>query len=152
NALNARMQTRVEELVRLGEEEERKRGGFDLVYDGAMTELKALRDKEAGLSSEDLILERSGHHTELNTLKRQLEEVEQELEALGEADSCPVCGQDISGTNLERHKRELERKSKAAAKRQGQLDTIIAGLTTKITTRLHNLQTTRSQIDEFQRK
>lgn len=43
-------------------------------------------------------------------LQRQIKEVETELEDLGQADTCPTCGQPITGTDLGKHKKELKKK------------------------------------------
>jgi DNA repair exonuclease SbcCD ATPase subunit len=82
-----------------------------LAYDGAGTELKALQQEISQLrASYDAAHEKKLRHEGLiSSLKRDKERREKELKSLGEADECPTCGQEITGTSLDKHKKELKR-------------------------------------------
>lgn len=43
-------------------------------------------------------------------LERQIRDLDRELDELGSADTCPTCGQPITGTDLGKHKKELTAK------------------------------------------
>ena len=106
-----------------------KLGNADLAYDGAATELKALK-------KEILVLaEAVAHHKEihsgasyaLDTKKTEARKIEREMATLGEAEECPTCGQSLKGTGLARHQAELKAQLKA-------LQTVIAaGIPQKLT-------------------
>ncbi len=81
-----------------------------LSYESACVEARAL-DKELDALQMELS-ELKDQQNELTTrhavLQHKLLEAADMLKALGEADTCPTCGQSLKGTNLASHKKELK--------------------------------------------
>lgn len=145
---------RVEALVTQKDAKETERGSFDLAYDSAETEISALRKEIAGqvITGEDLIFKRSGLNAQLGTFRAQISELEKELEALGTADTCPVCKQSIKGTDLAEHKRESERKLKELTGKRTRLSTSVEALTDQNNDNQRKLSFSRARLEEFQHK
>lgn len=83
----------------------------------------------------------------------KLHEMEREAEAFGEADSCPVCGQPIAGTDFEKHKRGLDReiaKQRKAikAKQTNELDNAVAILEKDLEADRRQLAKLSEQVDK----
>jgi len=78
---------------------------FDLVYDGAQTELRAIVPEIRGLLQRrsDAAI-RIDKHNRLN----------KEINTLDKTNICPTCGQPVSKKDLAKHKAELEAQLKAS--------------------------------------
>lgn len=85
-------------------------GGADLQLDGAETEIAALEKEIEGLSQGIRAAQRKvdAAEAEVRALEREAGKLTRELEGLGKADTCPVCGQSIKGTDLAAHKKQLQ--------------------------------------------
>lgn len=149
DALVGASKKRIETLTGQKDAKETERGGFDLAYDSAMTELTALEKTIPGLSGEELITKRSGLHSQLGTFRAQITELEKELKALGTADTCPICRQSIKGTDLAEHKQESRRKLKELSGKNDRLNSSVEALTTQITEQLRRLSKAREDAQKF---
>ncbi len=81
-----------------------------LSHEAACVEARALDKEIFALQME--LSELKDQQNELTTrravLQHKLLEVADTLKALGDADTCPTCGQSLKGTNLASHKKELK--------------------------------------------
>lgn len=93
------------------EQVETEKAGFTLAYDSAATEFKAARNETNKLTieGEALVNDRIPWTTKVATHKEKARQLRAELEALGDAEECPTCGQSLKGTNLSKHKTELKK-------------------------------------------
>jgi len=109
-----KLKAELKEKEALLTQQSKKLADADLTYDSAETELKALRSglpklQQAYTSAEAAL---AVAEQELRTKNADLKKLTRELDELGEADTCPTCGQPIKGTELGKHKRELAKKLK----------------------------------------
>ncbi len=129
-----------------------KLGNADLAWDGAATELKALRAELPKLRDE------LSKHTEaynaasyaLDTKKTEARKIEREMATLGEAEECPTCGQSLKGTGLAKHQAELKTQLKKFTAE------VATGVAPKLKTTLATARTVLDRAteaaDEFERK
>lgn len=111
-----------ENLVKLKAKREAvevERAGYDLARDGAATEFKALQTEIRRLAaiSEKLVLDRSPFTSLAGEHKEKARSLRAELDALGDTEECPTCGQSLKGTNLSKHKAELKKQLEVANKK-----------------------------------
>jgi DNA repair exonuclease SbcCD ATPase subunit len=91
-----------------------------LEHENAGTEAKALVteiDKLKDQINAD-VTKRGGIELEIKSITREIDKLDRELDALGKADKCPTCGQDVKGTNMDKHKKEIR---KGIVERQDQI-------------------------------
>ena len=83
-----------------------------LSADGAGMELEPLRNQVDEASNEVIRLssEEAKVRARSQAIENEHERLVEELDALGDAETCPACGQSLKGTNLAAHKKELKRK------------------------------------------
>jgi DNA repair exonuclease SbcCD ATPase subunit len=83
--------------------------GYDLKYDGAMTELKACERQVAQLSGDVKSAEQnlSRMREKRSTTTQRIEHLQLELDKLRTAETCPTCGQAIVTGDIERHTKEI---------------------------------------------
>lgn len=98
--------------------------GYDLKYDGAMTEVKAI---QRDISKLQETLRRDGAQlarlrAQRASLEFQCVEIDGQLKGLVGAKRCPTCGQMVSPYNLEKHSDELKRKAKRLIKEHDEKD------------------------------
>ena len=111
---------------------EQEKAGYVLAYDSAATELKAAQSDSRKLAvlGEKLVTDRVPVTIQVGIHKEKARSLRAELEALGEADECPTCGQSLKGTNLNKHKAELKKQlaevSKKLTKAEASRDDLIA--------------------------
>lgn len=83
-----------------------------LVFDGAVTELRAtqklLRNANSEKAAEELKLARLEAQAE--AAEREVVELRSEFHTLGKAKTCPACGQEVRLNDLRNHKAELGKK------------------------------------------
>ena len=114
-----------EELVgkrELLEQAQNQYAKHDLAYDGAQTELRALAPK---------IRELHQAIREATIAADRHKKLQQELQALDQAKTCPTCGQAVTRKNLAAHREELVREMESAPRGslkalEGQRDALIA--------------------------
>lgn len=131
-------QTAKENLVKLKAKHETvevEKAGYDLAYDGAMTELKAAQKTvlKLAVDIEQLMQERSPITTQVALHKEKARSLRAELETLGEAEECPTCGQSLKGTNLSKHKSELKKQLETTAKKLASTEAALSRMTKEIT-------------------
>lgn len=99
----------IEELEVLLRKHDKRWADAELAYDGAGTELKALRAKLPQLNVELRVAQQEQDKLELvrSTKARQLRELEEQFAELGELTNCPTCDRPLKGTSLERHQTAL---------------------------------------------
>lgn len=88
------------------------KGDADLAYDGAGTELKAIQEEINGLraSYDTAVIKRTKYESLIEGHRKAKTYWERELGTLGNTDRCPTCNQKVTGTNLDKHKKELRGK------------------------------------------
>jgi DNA repair exonuclease SbcCD ATPase subunit len=133
---------RLSELLKRSETLERERAGYDLAFDGAETELKAVQDaiRKLTVEIERLTAERFPLTTQIALHKEKARSLRAELEDLGEADECPTCGQSLKGTNLNKHKAELNTELKTVTKKLASTEAAHA----RVTKEINDFQRTRA--------
>ena len=97
---------------------ETERTTFDLEYDGACTELKALENRSDKQSKvwQGLVEARNKAMIQVGIFTSEMHRLNQELAILGSSNECPTCGQSIKGTNLEKHKAEITKEYNKVSK------------------------------------
>jgi len=90
-------------------------------------------------------------------LQRQITDLTDELKELGEADECPMCGQSIKGTELDKHKKKLQAKIKDLENEVAQINTDglekdLAALREKIVQVRVSISTHQSEVDGYSRE
>lgn len=110
----------------------------DLAYDGAGTELKAIQ-QEINLiraSYDEVRGKKMKEEARLEMMGRRADQLAKELLSLGQTDRCPTCNQKITGTSLDKHKKELRQEISSLNK------TIEAGVSKAIQRELETFKTT----------
>lgn len=84
----------------------------DLAYDGAGTELKAIQQEINQLKNQYDIVRgnKIKEQVTLEVMGKKAHDLETELKSLGRGNLCPTCNQKITGTSLDKHKKELRAK------------------------------------------
>lgn len=149
--------TSKETLVKLKaqcEKVEVEKAEYNLAHDGAATELRALQAETRKLvaAGEKLVLDRSPFTSQAAIQKEKARSLRAELDALGEAEECPTCGQSLKGTNLSKHKAELKQKLVEASKKLKAAEVARDELIAKWETLRNNLNTARKSEQQFQDK
>jgi DNA repair exonuclease SbcCD ATPase subunit len=82
-----------------------------LDYDGAGTELKHHVNEDAKIRNAigEHKANLATHNANVREMERKLAEMERDAETFGVEGVCPVCGQEIAGTEFEKHKKRLDR-------------------------------------------
>jgi DNA repair exonuclease SbcCD ATPase subunit len=86
----------------------------DLACDGAGTELKALQTRIRAIEAEgkELYLVEARMTAEIEARGREVRALTKEFDSMG--DVCPTCGQKITGTDREKHKKAVQKKLREA--------------------------------------
>ena len=131
---------------------EREKAGYDLAYDGTATELKNLQTavRTLTIDIERLTQERSPINIQVALHKEKARSLRAELEALGETDECPTCGQSLKGTNLSKHKAELKKQLDAVARKLASSDAANTRILKEINDFQRTLNAGRTSEREFQ--
>lgn len=106
------------ELAELRKLEEKLANQFskaDSLYDEAETELRALQKSSTQLrdTHNQLSQDVATAKHKIRLKEERIAELKKEIAFLGQTDKCPTCGQSIKGTDLGKHKREIETRIKA---------------------------------------
>ena len=105
----------------------------------------------------ELETKEAARHAQQRYLKKDIEKLTNELDDLGNADTCPTCGQSIDGTDLHKHKKELRTKRKQlqaelAKLEEGSLRPAIDILLADYSRRRASVSTQQAQVDTEQRE
>lgn len=105
------LQTKLIEAEKELATQQKLKGAADLAYDGSGSELKAIQ--------EEIISIRASYNTardkrlkeeiKLEGMGKAADKLSSELLNLGQTDRCPTCNQKITGTSLDKHRKELRR-------------------------------------------
>jgi DNA repair exonuclease SbcCD ATPase subunit len=133
---------------------DKKFAAADLIYDGAMTELKLLSKdlSDARLlfdSAQDELSEQTAVHL---SLARDLEKHKREIDQLGESDVCPTCGQSLKGTDLAKHQAEARRLFKQLQKEADKASAMVDKKRKTATEHAARVSTLRKQCDALDDK
>jgi Herelleviridae exonuclease len=132
---------------------ERKADKANLRNDGAETELRALQKQLA--KDEEAVLDCERAHTRaketLDTIEREVTQMQKDAKALGAGDECPTCGQSLKGTALAKHKRNLWAKIDQWTSRLNDNKTILE-TGNALNKAVDRLNRTREHVQEFTEK
>lgn len=131
---------------------QREVDGFDLKYDGAMTEVKACERhvrqlaEDVRTSEERLAQVRAERHT----TKQLISRLGRDMRTLAKVRECPTCGQPVNRSNLRNHHNELESQLAESVQRLSSLKT--KPIKTALATATTNLQRAEQTLVQFHEK